>query len=564
MPVKANKIKGGFLMKKVLLVLLSVVLVIGLAVGCTPPTPDIAAGGVIRLGLGANPDVMNPILYRDSPTADVITHIFQGMMRYDENFNLIGSLADSWEYDEDNMGVTFHLKKGVKWHDGEDFTSADVEFTFATMMHPEYPGVRGTMFETIDEIIVIDEHTIRFTVKEQFGPLMNNLAFSIIPKHIFSVDPATGNPFPVADLMNHPNNSNNVVGTGPYKWKSWQANERIVLERNENYHVEGEPYFEEVVITIYGGTEAMMMALEVGELDYAAVAANKVADMQKKGQNGDGTFNLITHDALSYTYLALNQREDLFGAGKVNPFRDLRVRQAIAHAAPIQDMIDSILDGNGYRLYSNIPRSSWAYNEEGLTKYDYNLEEARRLLDEAGWTLKDDQTVRTNEDGQRLEFELATNADNDMRMQVITIMEEELSKIGVKANLRGMEWQAFLNHVTAPNKNGQAFVLGWSLSVDPDPYSIFHSSSRNNWNFIDFVNEDVDFYIMQGRRNINIDVRKEAYHNLAKVISRELPYIFLYGPSAVTAVNSDIDGYVLGDTGLFFFERWYYKSLQAE
>ncbi|QNO15691.1 hypothetical protein HYG86_13340 [Alkalicella caledoniensis] len=542
-------------MKKVMLVLLSLTLIVGLAVGCSPPDDNI--GGRFRWGVGSDPALMNPILYQDATSGQFIDRMFEGLMRYDENLERQPLLADSWDFSDDFLEITFYLKQGVKWHDGEPFTADDVEFTFKTMMHPDYPGVRASMFSTLEDVIVIDEHTVKFTLKEEFGPVMNNLGFAIIPKHIFSVD-ADGNPQAIADLMDHPNNYDNVVGTGPWKWNEWKTGEYISFTRNENYHQDGLPYFEEFIINIYGGLEAMMMALEVGnELDYGDIQADKVVDLQKKGQDGDGTYDLVQFDALSYTYIGMNQKEGLFGEGKENFFQDLRVRQAIAHAAPIEDMIQNIYSGNAYRLHSSVPRSSWAYSEEGLTKYDYDLDAAAALLDEAGWEVGADGLRYKN--GQKLSFELATNASNQMRVDVITIMQDELTKIGVEVKLEAMEWQAFLDHVTK-EKDAHAFVLGWNLAVDPDAYSIFHSAAVSNNNSIYYANEEADYWIMKGRQSLDIEVRKEAYAELAKILSKDLPYVFLFAPKNTAAIRTNIEGYELGQTGLFFMEKWHFKS----
>ncbi|QNO15690.1 hypothetical protein HYG86_13335 [Alkalicella caledoniensis] len=544
--------------KKTILMAISLVLIVGLAVGCSPP--DTQVGGTFRWGVGSDPALMNPILYQDATSGEFIDRMFEGLIRYDENLERVPLLADSWDFADDFLSVTFYLKEGVLWHDGEPFTSEDVVFTFETMMHPDYPGVRASMFSTLESIVALDEHTVQFNLKEEFGPVMNNLGFNIIPKHIYSVNPENGEPWPIADLMDHPNNYDNVVGTGPFVWKEWKTGEYISFTRNENYHVEGVPYFEEFLMTIYGGLEAMMMALEVGnELDYGTIQADKVADMEKKGQNGDETYELITYDGLSYSYIGMNQKEGLFGEGNENFFQDLRVRQAIAHAAPIEDMIQNIYSGNAYRLHSSVPRSSWAYSEEGLTKYDYDLEAAAALLDEAGWELSADGFRYKN--GQKLSFELATNASNQMRVDVITIMQDELTKIGVEVRLEAMEWQAFLDHVTK-EKDAHAFVLGWNLAVDPDAYSIFHSAATSNNNSIYYANEEADYWIMKGRNSLDIEVRKEAYAELAKILSHDLPYVFLFAPKSVDAIRTGIEGYTVGQTGLFFMENWRYSNVE--
>src|SRR5690554_4629311 len=213
------------MMKRSLVVIMAFALVATLAVGCQPSGPDI--GGVLRRAMVGNPSLFNPILSSDTASSAVEDHIFQGLVRYDENMQRVGELAHDWEISEDNLEWTFFLEEDVYWHDGEPFTADDVEFTIGTTaFNEDYPGPRQSMFDLLEEIIVHDDHKITFILSDAFGPFMNNIGFYIIPQHIY--DPEESEEYNVAteDMFEHPVNLD-PVGTGPYTYNEWVEGEYI-------------------------------------------------------------------------------------------------------------------------------------------------------------------------------------------------------------------------------------------------------------------------------------------------------------------------------------------------
>ncbi|WP_350344390.1 peptide-binding protein [Proteinivorax tanatarense] len=554
------------MLKKSLILVLSLMLLVGFAVGCGPAVPDV--GGQIIYGMAGDPDSFNPILYQDSASGDVLDFMFDGMMRRDHEFELVPHLATDWDISDDDLEITFNLRDDVLWHDGEQFTAHDVEFTFSTMMDPDYPGVRGGNFTAIEEIEIIDDYEIKFYLSEPFGPILNNLAFSIIPKHIF-IDQVEED---VSELDAHPANRGRtqpVIGTGPFVWGEWVDGEYVRLGRNENYWMDDEyPFVSEVLFIDVQDSEAQMRALEQGDINMAALTPEEREHiMDEKGPEGDNTLKFEIIDDLGYTAIQYNHREDAFGEGKVNPFTDVKVRQAITHAFNRQQIIDQILDGQGYLMHSHFPRSSWAYSEDHVTKFDYNPERAEELLDEAGWKEVDGSDYRHLDgdiDNQKLEFTLLTHPENNIRVDMQVIAQEQLREVGVKADPELVEWQTFLNnHIDVGEFH--AAILGWNLGSDPDPYNIFHSDNIDTgFNHIGYENEDVDRLIEQGRYAVDPEERAEYYAELQQIMSEDLPYTFLFAQTRTRALPVNLEGYKVGEIALYYPEQWYFEEISDE
>lgn len=540
------------MLKRSLIVLMTLALVASLAVGCRPAGPEI--GGVLVRSLTANPSLFNPILTTDTASTAVTGYLFQGMLRYDENMQRVGELAYDWEFSDDGLEWTFFLEEDVTWHDGEPFTSADVEFTIGTMaFNPDYPGVRASMFERVEEIRVVDDYTITFVLSDVYAPFMNNIGFDIIPKHIF--DPEVSG-VPMAELMTHPGNLD-PIGTGPYVYGEWREGEYIDVLRNPDFWRSPEPYIETVMWRFIEDMSTAVAALEAGEIDMLAGIPDDELDRVLDGLAD--THNFYEYQELSYDYFGFNFYDepfvDHFGEDPGNPFHDLRVRQALTHALDRQGFIDDILQGRGTVMHSSIPPNSWAYSEN-VTQYAYDPEAAADLLDEAGWILRDGDTVRTWEDDADLElsFTLHVQQGNPRRDQITILAQEYWAEVGIDIDIIVVEWATLVNnHLLA--KNFQLIIVGWLLSADPDATSIFRTGE--SFNVGGYSNPEVDRLLDLGVQVLDLDERAAVYGELAEELSTDLPYIFLLTRDLTTAVDKKVMDITVGALGLWWFERWY-------
>jgi peptide/nickel transport system substrate-binding protein len=481
--------------------------------------------GRLNMGLGGEISVMNPLLSSDSTSSAIEGVIFSGMVKVDKNLDFVPDLAKSWKVSRNGLVWTFKLKKGVKWHDGKPFTADDVKFTFDTVMNPNVNSVRrGDYF--IDgkpiKFKVIDKYTIQAVLPKPFSPFLASAAMSIIPKHLLE-----GKEIDMGIFNMHP------IGTGPFKFIEYKTGDHVLVTRNEDYYGDI-PLLKEIIFKIIPDENTALVALKSGDIDESGIPAKDFHPI--KG------IDLYKYDALLYTYFGFNLKSPKFA--------DIRVRRALSYAVNRKQLIGLIYRGYASPAYAPSAPVSWAYSDD-VFKYEYDLEKAKELLKEAG--IKD------------LEFTVLVNHGNKEREKAAAILQQQFKKIGVKMNIRILEWSALLKIINAKNdpKDFEAVIIGWSLGIDPDSYSIWHSSQYpNGLNFTGYSDPDVDELLDEGRKVIARAGRKKIYAKMYKKITEDAPYIFLFYPQILAGVRERVGGLSEpGPAGLFVdIEKVYIKK----
>ncbi len=486
--------------------------------------------GVLRFSLGGEVSVLNPILSTDTASSAVEGLIFSGLVKVNEKLEMIPDLAERWSTSRDGKTWTFFLKKNVKWHDGVELTAEDVKFTFDSILDPKVNSVRRSDYIIDGQPIrfrVVNKYTVQALLPKPFAPFLTHAGMGIIPQHLLA-----GKDINTADFNRKP------VGTGPFKFKEWQTGDHITLTRNTDYYG-GSPLLSGVNFKIIPDENSQLVALEAGEIDDAGIPPKDYTRM--KAVRGIKVFE---YDALLYTYLGLNQ---------ANPkFLDKRVRQALAYATDKNQLVSLIFRGLASPAYAPSAPISWAYSDD-VPKYKYDPEKAKKLLKEAK--------------AEGLEFTILVNQGNKDREKAAVILQQQYKKVGVKINIRVMEWSALLKIINAPKdpKDFDAVIIGWSLGLDPDAYSIWHSSMYpKGFNFIKYQNPAVDKLLEQGRTTMEKAGRKKIYAKLWKLIADDQPYIFLWYPKAVEGVSDRVGGLSKpGPAGLFLnIEKVYIRQKQ--
>jgi len=244
-------------------------------------------------------------------------------------------------------------------------------------------------------------------------------------------------------------------------------------------------------------------------------------------------------------------------------FKDKRVRQAIAYAIDKGEIVDVVLFGLGSPATGPYVPNTWVYNPS-VKKYDYDLNKSKQLLKEAGWEDTDGDGI-LDKDGKKFEFSVLTNMGNRSREQTATIIQYRLKKVGIKMNIRVLEWSTFINEFI-DKRRFETVILGWSIGIDPDQYDIWHSSKtrEKEFNFVSYSNPEVDGLLEQGRRTFDIEKRKKAYYRIQEILADEVPYIFLYVPDATPIVSSRFKGIKPATIGISYnLPKWYVpKNLQ--
>ena len=494
-------------------------------------------GGSIIVGSIGEPSILVPMLASDGASHDVSGLIFKGLVKYDTDLTLTGDLARSWDISDDGLVITFYLRKNVKWQAGTEFTAHDVLFGYKTIISPETPTAYSEDFQQVEKAEVIDPHTFRVTYKKPFAPALSTWGnLTILPRHLL-------------DESNIANCSmtRNPVGLGPFRFKEWLPGEKLVLESNPLYF-EGKPYLNKYIYRFIPDSATLFLELQTGSIDMMSLTP-----MQYKRQTDSpyfkNNFRKFKYPVFSYTYLAFNF---------LHPwFKDKRVRQAIAYAIDKQEIIDGVLLGLGSKSTGPYVPDTWPYNSE-VKKYHYDPDRAKQLLAQAGWSDTDGDGI-IDRNGKPFEFTIISNMGNSLRLKAATIIQWRLERIGIKIDIRLLEWATFINEFV-DKKRFQAIILGWSIGLDPDQYDIWHSSKtgEKELNFISYKNADIDRLLEKGRQTFNIDERKKAYFEIQEILAEEVPYVFLYVPYALPIIHSRFQNIIPETTGLRHnIHKWY-------
>ncbi|MBN2282325.1 MAG: peptide-binding protein [Deltaproteobacteria bacterium] len=495
-----------------------------------------AFGDILIEGSIGDASNLIPLLSTDSSSHGISAMIFNGLIKYGKDMNIEGDLAESWDISDDGLSITFHLRKNVRWHDGHPFTAEDVLYTYQVTVDPKTPTAYAGDFLKVKKAEVLDSHTFRVTYDKPFAPALESWGSSILPKHLMAGTDITKSP-----LARHP------VGTGPYRFKEWVTGEKIVLSSNHE-HFEGRPYIDGYIMRIIPDMATMFLELRATGIDQM-----NLTPLQYTRQTENAVFrnnyNKYRYLAFGYTYLGYNLTNPLF--------RDKAVRQAISYAVNKQEIIDGVLLGLGKIATGPYKPGTWPYNPD-VKRYPYDPGKAKELLKEAGWEDHDGDGV-LDRDGRPFEFEIITNQGNEMRAKCAEIIQRRLSELGITVKIRVIEWAAFINEFIN-KKKFDSTILGWTITLDPDLYDVWHSSKTKpgELNFISYRNEEVDRLIEEGRSTFDREERKRCYDRIQEILAEEQPYTFLYVPDALPIINSRFQGIEPAPIGIGYnYIKWY-------
>jgi peptide/nickel transport system substrate-binding protein len=528
-------------------------LLVGLALlpGCgdsPPPPPELsgpaepAYGDAIVEGSIGDASNLIPYIASDTTSSGVTGLVYDGLVKFDKNMDIVPSLAQSWEVSEDGLTITFHLRKGVKWHDGQPFTSADCLFTYRFVTDPETPTPYAADLMEIETAEAPDPYTFQVKYKRPFSRALYAWLGDIVPKHLLE-----GVKVQESSLARHP------IGTGPYKFLSWKAGTSIELKSNPDYF-DGRPYLDRYVIKVIPDTATMFLELKGGNIDQMGLTPIQYS-RQTQSAEFKARFNKYRYLASSYLYLGYNLRNKLF--------QDKRVRQGLSHAINREEIIDGVLMGFGRPATGGFKPGTWAHDPD-IKPITFDQAKARELLAQAGWADSDgDGTL--DKDGIPFAFTIVTNQGNSQRLKTAIIIQERFSQIGVRVKIRAVEWSALLKEFI-DKQNFEATIMGWTLPSDPDPYAVWHSSKAGpgGLNFIGYKNEEVDELIRSARETVDREKRRAAYFRFQQIIHEEQPYNFLYVPDALPVVASRIHGIDPAPAGIGYnLIKWFVpKELQ--
>ncbi|MDP2625448.1 MAG: peptide ABC transporter substrate-binding protein [Candidatus Rokubacteria bacterium] len=438
---------------------------------------------------------------------------------------------------KDGLRYTFTLRKGVKWHDGQPFTSADVAFTHTVLLNPDV-DVRGRVgWNKISRVEAPDDHTVVFQFAAVDAPFLDRVAaLGILPKHILGT--LSGAEIKTHKWFRAP------VGTGPFVFKEWVPGSHLVLAKNPGYWKPGRPYLDRIIYKIVPDANALLNQLETGEVDTRLRLVNEHIDVVKKLPN----VTLVSTPSIVPWLIWVNNT--------VPPFNDKKVRQALAHGFDKARLAGTILGGHVTPAWQLLPPVSWAYSPT-VVRHAYDPAKARALLDEAGWKLGGDG-VRVR-DGKRLSVEIANIAGEQERVQVLSFVQQQWKQIGVEARIRAVDVGSMWGAMLPKRQYEMAYSYSGRL---PDPDMSTHYLSpelKPSTNFAGYSNAEVDRLLLAANATVDRAKRKAGYQKAQEIVADDVVYLFLYWLNNNTVLNKRVQGYkpAPGYTEFWNADEWW-------
>lgn len=490
-------------------------------------TEEDKQGGTLIYGRGADSVGLDPINVTDGESIRVTHNVFETLLEYDQNLELQPKLATEYSSSEDGLTWTFQLREGVKFHDGTDFNADAVVFNFERWMDPENPyhqgdfayypflygGFKGDENHLIESVKATKEHELEIKLTRKTAPFLSYLAISMFGIASPAAIEQYGD-----KLYEHP------VGTGPFQFEEWSRNSTITLAKNPEYWMDGKPYLDKLIYQVIPENAARLNALQTGEID--------VLDGMNAGDTNivEETEGLELQKRPSFNigYMAFNMEKE--------PFDDPLVRKAINMAINKEEIVDAFYNGLADTATSPLPPSLWSHDDT-LKKYDYNVEEAKKLLAEAGFA-----------DGFKTELYTMSNPRPYLPepMKIAEAIQSDLAEIGITAEIVSMEWATYLED-TKNGKHSMA-MYGWTgVMADPDNF-LYPNLSKTNaqvpaQNIAFYKSDEFTGLITEARETIDQDKRTELYKEAQALFQEDAPWVMLAYTTPPLAQSDYVEDY---------------------
>ena len=455
-------------------------------------------GGSIVVGVQQDIDSLDPHKATAAGTKEIIFNIFEGLVKPDENGNLINAVASDYTISEDGLVYTFTLRDNVKFHNGNVVTAEDVKYSLERVSGLLDGTPLISTLSTIKSVDILDEKTVQVTVENANTELIYSFVAAIIPAG--SGEDETADP----------------IGTGPFSFVSYKPQQGIVLAKNPEYWQEGLPYLDQVEFKIINSADTALLELQGGTIDFYAY----LTDSQAQALQG-------SHQVISSP---TNMVQALFLNNAVEPLNDVRVRQAISYALDKESINDFVGGGNGTLLSSAMLPTLKEYYVDLNDTYGTtaNVEKAKELMAEAGYA-----------DG--FDMEIAIVSTYEFHMQTGEVIVEQLKEIGINATIKGMENSSWLDEVY----NGRQFdATITALTCDMTPgYLMNRFQTDSSKNFINFQSAEYDEIYAKAQAALDPDEKAGYYKELQKILCDQAGSVFIQAPANQTAISSKLEGY---------------------
>jgi peptide/nickel transport system substrate-binding protein len=513
---------------------LGVLAVLGgaVAVACGPRDPD-GSGGTVVVGLRSDFGGFNPVTSSAGYDIELMNYaLFTPLVQYDENLEIRPYLAESWQIQEDTA-IVFQLRQDVYWHDGEPVTAHDVEFTFNLAKTPEAASLLGSAFlGEVESARVIDDYTVVFRFTRPHAQALDDFWWAPAPRHLL-LDIAP------AELRNAEFNRR-PVGSGPFRFGAWRANEQLTIVRNADFPdgLGGPAAAERVVFRVIPEASTMLTEVLTGRIHM-----NMPLPPDQVGQvRSTADTDLLSYPGRTVYYLGWNNARP--------PFDDVLVRRGLAHAINRKEIVDALLHGEGTVATSTIPPWNRLYPD--IQPLAYDLDQAGRLLDQAGWTVRAGDGMRQNAAGARLTFTLLSS-DDPLRRAVVEVLQSQLRRVGADVQVRVMEFQTMLQ--SHRDRDFDAVFTNWVLDnfkVASAPLSLLHSSQADiaqSANRSGVRDPRLDAAIERGARATDEGEQRAAWREFTQLLQQEQPITFMFWLNDLAVARSNVYGVEMDPRG---------------
>lgn len=482
---------------------IAVVSLVALLAACSSaPAHD---PNVITLAVFSSPNSLDPRMGTDEVSQKVGQLVYDYLFNLDDQLRVAPGLATGWEQPSPREYIV-HLRTGVRFHDGHELTSADVAYTFTSLIDPSVVSPRKGAYRMLQRVDAVDRYTVRFTLDQPFGSFPINLVLAIVPD---GAGP---------ELAMHP------IGTGPYRFVSYAVDDRVVLQAFDDYFA-GPPRNAGVVVRVIPDEIMRGLELRKGTVD---VIVNDVPPDIVAQLRHEGRMQIVESPGTDYSYVGFNMRDPVL--------RDKRVRHALGYAIDRQAIVDHLRRGLAVPAIGIVPPASWAFARD-VFQFSFDPARAERLLDEAGYADPDGPGPLP-----RLHLTLKTSTNEFFRLQA-AVIQADLARVGIDLDVRSYEFATLYADVL--RGNFQMFTLQWVGVSDPDMLRrVFHSSQMPpvGFNRGFYSNPDVDRLIDRATADTDDATRRVLYGQAQHLIAEDAPYVSLWYKTNVVAAQPELSG----------------------
>ncbi|MCG1027251.1 ABC transporter substrate-binding protein [Virgibacillus halodenitrificans] len=458
---------------------------------------------ILKIANDQEPAGLDPHKTPAHSSVRIYSKVYEGLVTFNENMEVVGQLAKDWEQPDDNTYI-FNLVEGVKFHNGNEMTAEDVKYSFERILDEETASHISSYFSDVKNIEVLSDYQIKFELEESNATFLANLTNSsaaIVSKEVVEEN---------GDLQQV------AVGTGPFVFEEWVPDNNVTLTKNEDYYIEDIPLLDKVEYYTMKEEAARLSAIRTGEIDMTTLTA-KSAELLKN----EDKINIKDYQSLEYSYVGFNVEKE--------PFNNKKVRQALSLATDRENIAEIVWNGDAKITGPITPAmGDWAIDVTKEELYQRNIAKAKELLTEAGYPDGFSTTITT------------ASTYSDM-VDTAQLLQQQWKEIGINADIAQIEWGEYID--TWSNTSADILIGRNGSGTDPDRAMNYFFNTEGSANVWNFSNKEYDEIVDKGKNTLEKEKRREIYDKAQERLIELSPNLFLVSPKNYVAVTKSVEGY---------------------